>query len=123
MADSDFSELRRLMVDLGRIPATARKETDVVLKKGAQNVKEKMAADAAASAHFKQIAPTIGYDEVDVLAYEVGPDHGKDRGKIANIAYFGDHQGGGGSLDIDAPLTEEEPRLMAALGALPRRWL
>lgn len=111
------------MVDLGRIPATARKETDAVLKKGAQNAKEKMAADAAGSAHFKQIASTIGYDQVDVLAYEVGPDSGKDRGKIANIAYFGGVRGGGATLDIDAPLTEEGPRLLRALDALPRRWL
>ena len=63
------------------------------------------------------------------VEFEIGPD--RDRGgkpgrvaRLANIAYFGGANGGGGTLDFDRPAKEELPRLDAhiarALGkALP----
>jgi hypothetical protein len=114
---AEIDGLRELSADLGRIASSALPEVDKILKKGAQSVKDEMVSDAQASRHFRSIARSISYDSayrVGEAAYEVGPD--KDRGgEIANIAYFGGANGGGGTLDIDAPLQSEEPRLMKAL--------
>lgn len=122
MADFEIEGLRELTADLGRIASRALPEVDAILKKGMQNITTEMASDAEKSEHFRQMAPTISYDSayrVGQLAYEGGPD--KDRGgaaSLANIAYFGGANGGGGTLDIDGPLQREEPRLMAALDEL-----
>lgn len=119
MIEVDDSELRALAADLSRAQSRAPNLVDPVLKRAAQNVKEEMAADAAESRHFSGIARTVSYDRdsrVGSLGYEVGPD--KDRGgaaSLANIAYFGGSNGGGGTLDIEKPLRSEEPRLMKAL--------
>lgn len=122
MADVGIEGLRELSADLGRIASRALPEVDAILKKGADNIKSEMVADAEGSAHFKAMAPSISYDSayrVGEAAYEIGPD--KSRGKagraasLAGIAYFGGANGGGGTLDIDGPLEHEEPRLMKAL--------
>ena len=122
MADSvqiDASEVHAFAAELGRVAGKALPGLDAVLKKGAQQIKDDLVADAKGSRHFKQIAPTISYDReagIGRIGYEIGPD--KDRGgaaKLANIAYFGGARGGGGTLDLDGPLRAEEPRLMSAL--------
>lgn len=117
MADFEIEGLRELSADLGRISSRALPEVDGLLKKGAQQIKDQMVSDAEGSKHFRSIARSISYDSdyrVGQAAYEIGPD--KDRGgALANIAYFGGANGGGGSLDLDAPLQNEEPRLMKAL--------
>lgn len=122
MADSisvDTHEVRTLAAEVGRVAASALPEVDKIMKHGANNIKGEMAADAGASRWFK-FAKAISYDEIGPLAYEIGPD--KARGgkagqaaHLANIAYFGGANGGGGTLDLDAPLAHEEPRMMKAL--------
>lgn len=121
MLDIDTSDLRALATDLGKIPARLLPEADAVVKRGAQNVKDHMNADAAASAHFHGMAGSVTYDSayrVGSVQYEVGPDKARRGGALGNIAYFGGANGGGGTLDIDAPLTAEEPRLTSAIGRL-----
>lgn len=117
---SDFSELHRLVRDLGQAPGRAYRDIDDAAKRGAQNVKTEMAADAAGSTHFKSMASTISYDRstsLGAISYEAGPD--KDRGgAIGNIAYFGGANGGGGTLDIDKPIRSEGPRLDAAISRI-----
>lgn len=123
MIEVDDSELRALAADLSRAQSRAPNLVDPVLKKAAQNVKEEMAADAAGSRYFDEMASSITYDRDTRLGqegYEIGPD--KSRGgkagraaRLANIAYFGGANGGGGTLDIEKPLRSEEPRLMKAL--------
>lgn len=122
MADIEIEGLRELSADLGRIASRALPDVDAMLKKGADNIKTEMVADAEGSAHFKAMAPAISYDReyrVGEPGYVIGPD--KSRGKagrassLAGVAYFGGANGGGGTLDIDAPLAHEEPRLMKAL--------
>lgn len=119
MSEIAIEGLRELSADLGKIASRALPDVDAVLKKGAENIKTEMASDAESSTHFRGLARTISYDSsyrIGEAAYEIGPD--KDRGGAAalgNIAYFGGANGGGGTLDIDAPLAHEEPRLMAAL--------
>lgn len=121
MADDGGARLREFAAELGRIRARALPEVDAIVKRGADNIKNEMVADAEGSRHFKRVAPSISYDShyrMGQVAYEIGPD--KDRapgGALANIAYFGGANGGGGSLDIDKPFDAEQPRMMAALDA------
>lgn len=118
----DFSEVQRLAVDLGRAVSKLLPDVDAIVKKGADNVKQEMVADASGSAHFKGIARSISYDRaygLGSVGYEVGVD--RDRGgqaQLGGIAYFGGVNGGGGTLDIDKPLRNEEPRLVKALTEL-----
>lgn len=118
----DFSEVGKLAVDLGKAVSKLLPEVDAVVKKGAQNVKNEMVQDAARSRFFRGIGPTISYDRaygLGSVGYEIGPD--RDRGMqapLAGVAYFGGVNGGGGTLDIDKPLRNEEPRLVKALSEL-----
>lgn len=119
-SQSDFSELHRLVRDLGAAPNAAYRGLEGVVKKGAQNVKTEMASDAAASRHFKPLARSISYDShyrLNEIAFEVGPDKARGGG-IGNIAYFGGANGGGGTLDIDKPARSEGPRLDAAIARI-----
>ncbi|QWY79641.1 hypothetical protein PP637_gp11 [Arthrobacter phage Persistence] len=118
------AEFRKLANDLGKIAGSAVKDVDAVLKKGAQNVKTEMVADAAGSEHFKGMAGAISYDSsysVGTPRYEVGPDKGRRGGALGNIAYFGTSRGGG-TLDIEKPLRSEEPRLTSELEKLADKW-
>src|SRR5690606_34547615 len=89
MADSvhiDTSEVRAFAAELGRVAGKALPGLDAVLKKGAQQIKDDLVADAKGSRHFRQIAPTISYDRdagIGRVGYEIGPD--KDRGGAARL--------------------------------------
>ena len=118
------AELRQLATNLGRVAGDALKDVDDVLKKGVQNIKTEMQADASRSRHFKGMAGSISYDSHYLpgrARYVVGPDKGRRGGSLGNIYYFGTSRGGG-TGDIDKPLRTEEPRTMAALAALTARW-
>jgi hypothetical protein len=118
------AELRQLATNLGHIAGDALKDVDDVLKKGVQNIKTEMAADASRSRHFKGMAGSISYESHYLpgrARYVVGPDKGRPGGSLGNIYYFGTSRGGG-SGDIEKPLRTEEPRTMAALDALIARW-
>lgn len=129
----DDSELRELIHHIDGAPARVMKNAEAVAKRAMQNIKTDLVDEAKTSTHFRLVAPTISYDERHTLRgveYEVGPD--KDRyvpptrtrrkpgpgkpGRIANIAYFGGANGGGGSLDFDGPIEREMPRLEQYLG-------
>jgi hypothetical protein len=118
------AELRKLAEDLGRIAGSAVKDVDAVLKKGAQNVKTEMAADASGSRHFKGMAGSISYEShysPGTARYVVGPDKGRRGGSLGNIYYFGTSRGGG-TGDIEKPLRTEGPKLQSALEELAERW-
>lgn len=113
-----LDELHRVAVDFGRAAADVLPEVDKVVKKGAQNVKDDMVAETVGS-WFSAVGTSISYDRaygLGSVGYEVGPDKGRAGGALGVIAYFGGANGGGGTLDIDAPLRREEPRLTKALG-------
>ena len=118
------AELRQFATNLGKVAGSAVKDVDGVLKKGAQNIKNEMQADASASKHFKGMAGSITYDSHYLpgrARYVIGPDKSRRGGALGNIYYFGTSRGGG-SGDIDKPLRSEEPRTMSALEALAERW-
>jgi hypothetical protein len=118
------AEFLKLANDLGTIAGSAVKDVDGVLKKGAQNIKTEMVADATASEHFKGMAGSISYESrygIGTPRYEVGPDKSRRGGALGNIYYFGTSRGGG-TGDIEKPLRAEEPRLTSALDALAEKW-
>lgn len=119
-----IAELRQLSTNIGRIAGSALEDVDGVLKKGVQNIKTEMQADASGSQHFKGMAGSISYESHYLpgrARWVVGPDKSRRGGSLGNIYYFGTSRGGG-TGDIEKPLRSEEPRTMAALAALATRW-
>ena len=118
------AELRQFAANLGRVAGSAVRDVDEVLKKGVQNIKTEMQADASGSPHFKGMAGSISYESSYLpgrARWVVGPDKSRRGGSLGNIYYFGTSRGGG-SGDIEKPLRSEEPRTMSALEALAARW-
>lgn len=118
------AELRQLAANLGDIAAGAYDDVDMVLKKGALNVKNEMIADVSGSPHFHGMAGAITFEHENtrsVIRRVIGPDKSRRGGALGNIYYFGTSRGGG-SGDIEKPLRTEEPRLMSALDSLATKW-
>ena len=115
----DDTEVRALQRKLEKVPAAVADEVFQVGKKAAQNIKDGLVADARGSDYFGLIAEATSYDvkrKLRGVEFEIGPD--RDRGgkpgrgsRLANIAYFGGANGGGGTLVRDRPAKEELPRL------------
>ncbi|MNW48208.1 hypothetical protein D3C74_255610 [compost metagenome] len=121
---SGADELRAFAADLGKIAHQALPDTDAVLKKGAQNIKDDLVADARGSKHFKGMAGSISYDSMYGIGhakYEIGPDKGRRGGALGNIYYFGTSRGGG-TGDLEGPLAREAPNLERELGKLVDKW-
>lgn len=112
----DSSELDGLARDLAQIPAGMVPKLRGVVAKSALNTKNLMRNDARASAHFKQLAPTISYDLKvhsfggdGVIEAEIGPAGGGSA-SLAGIAYFGTSRPGGGTLrSPEDAMLEEAP--------------
>ena len=112
----DTSELDTLARDLAKIPADMVPKIRGVVSKSALNTKNAMRKDARSSRHFKQLAPTIGYDLKvhgfggdGVIEAEVGPTPG-GAGSLAGIAYFGTSRAGGGTVrNPEDAMLEEAP--------------
>lgn len=119
--DLDLSELTALGDDLRASAEQLMGKVRPVVAKGALNVKESMAADMGASAHFGQAAGSISYSLKGNPSYaeaEVGPAKG-GAGSLANIAYFGGAHGGGGTVrDPQGNLDDEAPDFEQALTAV-----
>lgn len=117
----DTSELQTLAADFGKASAGLLKDVDKVAKKAAQNIKDDLSAQAAASTHFRGMAGSISYERaygLGSVGYEVGPDKDRRGGALGNIFFFGVPEGGGGTGDLDAPLAAEGPRFVKALSEL-----
>jgi len=119
----DTSELRKLSTDLGRIPAKVIPDAEAVLKRGAQNLKESMAAEFEGSPHFKRVGAAVSYERrgfAKNIGYEIGPEIGRGAGSLAGVAVEGGANGGGGSVKIDHLLEPEavaiEKYLLDVLG-------
>lgn len=119
----DTSELRKLQTDLGKIPAKVVPESEAVLKKAAQSLKEGMAAEFEGSPHFKRAAAAVSYERrgfAREIGYEIGPEIGRGAGSLGGIGVEGGANGGGGSVNIDHLLEPEavaiEKHLLDLLG-------
>jgi hypothetical protein len=112
----DASDLDNLARDLRKIPADMVPKMRGVVAKSALNTKNAMRSDASASQHFKQLAPTIGYDLKvhafggdGVIEAEIGPSGGGSA-SLAGIAYFGTSRPGGGTVrNPEDAMLEEAP--------------
>jgi hypothetical protein len=115
----DTSELNQLAVDLGRVPARAIPDVEATLKKGAQNLKESMAAAFEGSQHFRRVGAAVSYERLGFareIAYEIGPEIGRGAGSLGGIAVDGGANGGGGSVSIDGLLEPEAGALEKYIG-------
>lgn len=127
----DASELDGLARSFRRVPALMVPKLKGVVAKSALNTKNAMRKDARRSRHFKQLAPTIGYDLKvheffgdGVIEAEVGPSDtggfggiggggsatGGGAASLAGIAYFGTSRPGGATLrNPEDAMLEEAP--------------
>lgn len=88
-----------------------------VVAKGALNIKNQMQDEARGSRHF-QIASLINFEQkqtANTAEAEIGPRK-VGAGNLANLAYFGGSNGGGGTIaDPEIAMLAEEPRFNDAL--------
>jgi hypothetical protein len=127
MADSismDTSEFRAAAADLTAAGSGVAARVRPVVKKGAGNIKGQLRREMQSSAAFKGITPDIDYSMhggemfgVGVIEAEIGPRTGSGHaGNLANVAYFGGANGGGGTVpDPRGALEAEIPRFEKAL--------
>lgn len=116
----DMTEVTKLANDLGRVPGRVGREAEQITRKGAQNVKEAMQAEAKSSGHYKHFAGAISYDRamrLGDISYEIGPDKGRRQGALGNILYFGTSKNGP-VLDIETGLRAEAPNFEKHLADL-----
>lgn len=109
-----------LAADLLRASSKAQRESEAVVKKAAQNLKDQLNGQFAASKHYKAAAGSVTYDMIPSFgswSAEVGPDKARRSGAIANIAFFGGSRGGK-SLDLDGPVRAEAARFQSELSKL-----
>ena len=121
----DLSEVKALATDLGRTTKEVEREADKVLERGALGVKNAMQEDAKSShsGYAKRFASSISYDRrygVGRMSYEIGPDKSRRQGALGNLLYFGSRNNAP-TLDIEAGLIAEEPRLMSEMGKMLER--
>lgn len=113
---ADTSDLDGLMRSFRAIPAAMVPKMRGVVAKSAVNTKKAMQKDARSSRHFKQLAPTIGFDLKEhsfggdgVIEAEIGPSGGGSA-SLAGIAYFGTSKPGGGTVrNPEDAMLEEAP--------------
>ena len=114
----DASELRDFAADLGRVPLALARKIPPIVMKGAMNIKDDLREEMAGSKHFKAAARAVGFDVLDGgFAAEIGPSsEAGSPGNLANLAYFGGPNGGGGTVaDPTEALTSETPGFLKAL--------
>jgi len=112
----DTSDLDGLARSFRAIPAAMVPKMRGVVAKSAVNTKKIMQKDAQRSRHFKQLAPTIGYDLKvhefggdGVIEAEIGPSGGGSA-SLAGIAYYGTSKPGGGTVrNPEDAMLEEAP--------------
>lgn len=112
------ADLSSLIAALAKAPDEATSAARAVVQKGALNVKDALNKQAYDSPHFKGVGGSITFDTKvtrRAITAEIGPDKERRGGALGNLFFFGGANGGGGTGDIDAPLREEEPKMVKFL--------
>ena len=117
----DTSEVRTLAADMRRVDERMVRHVIPVVERGAVNVRNHLRDEAARSGHFR-IGRHISYDmrfagfgSDGAYEAEIGPEKA-GAGRLANIAYFGGANGGGGTIpDPQGAGDAELPRFAQAL--------
>lgn len=105
--------------DLSASPGKARSKIRNVIKRGGQEMKQKMQSDFSGSRSFGHIARSISYDVSGGAnpSVEVGPDAARSSSApLAGIAYFGGSRGGGGTV-------REPDYILEAEGESAAEWI
>lgn len=130
MSDGSISagsaDLTSLIAALAKAPDEATKAARAVVQRGAHNVKDALNQQARESLHFKGMAGSVTYDTTVTrtsITAEVGPDRERRGGALGHFFFLGGARGGGGTGDLDAPLREEEPKMVKFLDAAMGRLL
>lgn len=116
----DTAEVRKLSQDLGRASAKVVPAVHAVVRKGADNIKRDMVAEATAGSdtgYYRAFPHSITYDmraTLGAIEYQIGPDKLLPQGALGNILYFGTSKNAP-ELNLLGPLEREEPNFMAAL--------
>lgn len=115
----DMTEVRALSEDFRRVPDALARHAKPVVAKGAVNIKNQLRDEMRDSTWFGGAAADIDYDLLDGgFTAEIGPTKG-GAGSLANLAYFGGANGGGGTVpDPRGALEAEAPRFANALAEL-----
>lgn len=124
----DITQMNRFDLVLKHFPKDSVAKAANIMRRGAFEAKKNLAEDAKKSDYFKQIGRSISYDTKVRhfgLEIELGPDkdrsygeNGSTPGPLANVAYFGGANGGGGSLDFDEPVEREFDQIDKYLASL-----
>ena len=119
----DAHEVKEFASELGKVPTKVVTGVRPAVVKAGVNMKKQLREEMDKSKHFKA-SRSINFDVSDGgLAVAVGPSKGHP-GSIANIAYFGGVNGGGGTVpDPQEALNEESPRFVDAVGDVIDRLL
>ena len=107
--DVDVTEVLALAADLRTAADEVAAQVRPAVAKAALEAKQTMQTDMRGSAHFAQGASSISYDLSGNAAFaeaRVGPTKG-GAGSLANIAYFGGANGGGGTVRDPLQAAEE----------------
>lgn len=117
--DIDTSEVRELAVEFRQVPDLLARHAKPIVSKGANNIKNQLREEMAGSTWFKRAAGRINYDLIDGgFGAEIGPESA-GAGSLANLAYFGGANGGGGTVpDPRGALEAEAPKFEQALAKL-----
>ena len=84
---ADFSDLERLAVNLGRVPARVVDAVQPVVTKGLFNIKADTRANISDHPSWRRLEPTVNFEQVG-LSGEVGYDD-VGQGELAGIYEFG----------------------------------
>ena len=112
----DTSEVREFAAKLAAAPEKKRRRVAMIVKKGAQNVKNETRADLASSGNAAFRSIPISYDMHDrgaLVEADVAPADG-GAGDLANLAFFGTAKGGG-THDFYQHARAEFPNLVREL--------
>lgn len=112
----DVSEVREFAAKLAAAPEKKRRRVAMIVKKGAQNVKNETRSDLANSGNAAFRSIPISYDMHDsgaVVEADIAPADG-GVGDLANLAFFGTAKGGG-THDFYQHARAEFPNLVREL--------
>lgn len=121
----DTSEIRALAADMSKVDERLNRWVEPIVETSGRRVRDQHRREMSASRSFKGIAPGItaevvkaGFGGAGVFEARIGPEKGRP-GSLANIAYFGGSNGGGGTVpDPQVALEAEHPNFAKALAEL-----
>lgn len=114
---SDFSDARRIVDDLGRIPDELRPQVRATVQRGMLDIKNQTRDAISTHPTWKRLASTVTYDTRELAGTIVGEVGYEDRGQgeLAGIAEFGSSKKAPHPALIPSS-AHEEPRIARALG-------